>query len=188
MIVPKTPDSSKISHVSTQLSRDCYPLHSPYPFEKSPPGLNVPTDSMTEPPNPNFPKLSSIGEAILENDDYRNDFLTVLTRPTRTVLSRTLQTMSTVVNTEPSSPNPPQCAYRAHNETDPSKRLTYLNIQHPIPIKLEDFPMSPAAETVPTDEHCYSTSNNAPSNAPVSFYRADDPETLPVLSLNQNPL
>jgi hypothetical protein len=86
-------------------------------------------------------------------------------------------TLPTVVKTEPSFPNPPQCAYRSHNETDPSKNLTYLNIQHPVPIKLEDFPMSPAAETVPTDEHCYSTSDNTPSNAPVNFYLADDPET-----------
>jgi hypothetical protein len=39
--------------------------------------------------------------------------------------------------------------------------------------------MSPAAETPPTDEHCYSTSNNTPSNAPVKLYIADDPETLP---------
>ena len=62
-------------------------------------------------------------------------------------------TLPTVVKTKPSSPNPPQCTYRAHNETDPSKCLTYLNIQHPVPIKKEYFPMSPAAETVPTDEH-----------------------------------
>ena len=97
-------------------------------------------------------------------------------------------TLPTVVKTEPSSPNPPQCAYRAHNETDLSKSLTYLNIQHPVPIKLEDFPMSPAAETVPTDEHCYSTSNNAPSNAPVNFYLADDPETLPGSEIDPEPM
>jgi hypothetical protein len=96
-------------------------------------------------------------------------------------------TLPTVVKTESSSPTPPQRAYRAHNETDPSKIFTYLNIQHPVPIKLEDFPMSPAAETVPTDEHCYSTRNNAPSNAPVNFYLADEPEPLPGPEIEPEP-
>jgi hypothetical protein len=66
--------------------------------------------------------------------------------------------------------------------------LTYFNIQHPVPIKFEDLPMSLAADTVPTDEHCYSTSKNAPSNAPVSFYLADDPETLPGTVIEPEPM
>jgi hypothetical protein len=53
---------------------------------------------------------------------------------------------------------------------------------------LEDFPISPAAETVPTDEHCYFTSNNAPSNAPVNFYVADDPEPLPGPEIEPEPM
>jgi hypothetical protein len=93
-------------------------------------------------------------------------------------------TLPTVMKIQPNSPNPPQCAYRAHNETDPSKSLTYLNIQQPFAIKLEDFPMS---ETVPTDEHCYSTSN-APSNAPANFYLADDPEPLPGPAMKPEPM
>jgi hypothetical protein len=104
--------------------------------------------------NQNFSKLSSIDEAILAIYDLVVGFFsTALTRPTRTVLLWT--TLPTVVKTEPSSSNPPQCAYRAHNETDPSKSLTFLKIQHPVSIKFEDFPMSQTAETVPTDEHCY---------------------------------
>jgi hypothetical protein len=133
--------------------------------------------------------LNSIDEdAILGNDDFfKQRFNDSDALDPYCAVVDTAK-LSTVVNTEPSSPNPPQCAYRANNETDPSESLTYLNNQHPIPIKLEDFPMSPAAENVPTDEQCYSTSNIAPSNAPVNFYLANDPGTLPVLSLNQNPL
>jgi hypothetical protein len=44
--------------------------------------------------------------------------------------------------------------------------------------------MSPASETVPTDEHCYSTSNNAP----VNFDLADDPETLPGPEIDPEPM
>ncbi len=48
--------------------------------------------------------------------------------------------------------------------------------------------MSLAAETIPTDEHCYSTSNNAPSNAPVNFFLADDPEPLPGPEIEPEPM
>jgi hypothetical protein len=170
VIAPKTPDSSKISQVSTPQSRDYYPLNSPCSFEKSSPGLNLPADSMTEPPNPMSSKLSSIDEAILDNDDFSKRLFngSGVSDPYCAVVDTAM--LPTVVKTEPSSPNPPQCAYRAHNETDPSKSLTYLNsIQHPVLIKLEDFPISPAAETVPTDEHCMT----------LKLYQ--------VLKLNQNP-
>ena len=64
-----------------------------------------------------------------------------------------------------------------------------MNIQHPVPIKLEDFPMSLAAEADPIDEQCYSTSSdNAPSNAPVNFYLADDPEPLPGPEIEPEPM
>ena len=48
--------------------------------------------------------------------------------------------------------------------------------------------MSLAAETVPTDEHCYSTSNNAPSNATINFYLVDDLETLPGPEIDPEPM
>jgi hypothetical protein len=109
---------------------------------------------MTEPPNQKFSKLSLIDETFLENDDLSQRLLTVLTQsdPYCAVVDTAM--LPTVMKTVPSSPNPPQCAYRAHNVTDPSNSLTYLNIPHPVHIKLEDFPMSPAAKTDPTDEHC----------------------------------
>jgi hypothetical protein len=69
VIAPKTPDSSKISQVSTPLSRDYYPLYCPYPFEKLPPSRISTANSMKEPPNPNFSKLSLIDETILGNND-----------------------------------------------------------------------------------------------------------------------
>ncbi len=178
VIGPKTPDLSKISQVSTPLSRDYYHLHSPSSIEESASTSNFRANSMKSIPYQQNSTLSSIDEAILDNDDFSKRLLigSDASDPYCAVVDTA--TLQTVVKTEPtSSPNPPQCAYRPHNKTDPSKSLTYLNIQHPVPIKLEDFPMSPAAETVPTDEHCYSTSNNAPSNAPVNFYLADDPET-----------
>jgi hypothetical protein len=99
---------------------------------------------MTEPPNPNLSKLSSIDETILENDDLAQRLLNGSDASDPYCAVVDTATLPTVVKTEPSSPNPPQCAYRAHNETDHSQSLTYLNIQHPVPVKLEDFPMSPA--------------------------------------------
>ncbi len=83
---------------------------------------------MTEPPNPIFSKLSSIEETILGNDDLlqRRFNGSDASDPYYAVVDTA--TLSAVVNTEPSSPNPPKYAYRAHNETDPSKSFTYLNI------------------------------------------------------------
>jgi hypothetical protein len=124
-------------------------------------------------------------EAILENDDFSERLFNGSDAPDPYCAAVDTATLSTVV---PSSTNPPPCAYRAHNKTDPSKSFTYLNIQHPDPIKLEDFPMSPAAETVPTDEHCYSTSNNAHLMLLLTFTLLLMTLTLyQVLSLNQNP-
>jgi hypothetical protein len=49
--------------------------------------------------------------------------------------------------------------------------------------------MSLAAEADPIDEQCYSTSSdNAPSNAPVNFYLADDPEPLPGPEIEPEPM
>ena len=49
--------------------------------------------------------------------------------------------------------------------------------------------MSLAAEADPIDEQCYSTSSdNAPSNAPVNFYLADDPERLPGPEIEPEPM
>ena len=70
VIAPKTPDSSKISQVCTPLSRDYYPVYSPCYFDKSPPSPHLPPNSMTDPANQHFSKLSPIHEAILGNDDY----------------------------------------------------------------------------------------------------------------------
>jgi hypothetical protein len=135
-------------------------------------------------PNQRNSTLSSVDEVILDNDDFPKQLFNGSDASDPYCAVVDTATLPTVVKTEPSSPNTPQCAYRAHNETDPIKSLTYLNIQHPVPIKLEDFPMSPASETVPTDEHCYSTSNNAP----VNFDLADDPETLPGPEIDPEPM
>ena len=124
-------------------------------------------------------------EAILENDDFSERLFNGSDAPDPYCAAVDTATLSTVV---PSSTNPPPCANRADNETDPSKSFTYLNIQHPDPIKLEDFPMSPAAESVPTDEHCYSTSNNTHLMLLLTFTLLLMTLTLyQVLSLNQNP-
>ncbi|KAI2497642.1 hypothetical protein MHU86_16829 [Fragilaria crotonensis] len=48
----------------------------------------------------------------------------------------------TVVDGTAIQSSPPQCAYRAHNPTDPSLSSTSLSVQHPVPIKLEDLPSS----------------------------------------------
>ncbi|KAI2500357.1 hypothetical protein MHU86_14100 [Fragilaria crotonensis] len=68
---------------------------------------------------------------------------------------------ATVVRTAVSSPNPQQWACRAHNPTVSSETLTYLDVQHPVPIKLEDLPSSQADDAdVFLADHCYSCSNN----------------------------
>ena len=127
-------------------------------------------------------------EAILENDDFPQRLFNGSDASDPYCAVVDTATLPNVVKTDkPSSPNPPQCAYRAHNETDPSKSFTYLNIQHPDPIKLEDFPMSPAAESVPTDEHCYSTSNMHHLMLPLTFTLLMTLKLYQVLKLNQNP-
>ena len=187
VIAPKTPDSTKLSQVSTPPSPDYDSMYSHSYLEESDSNASFRVNSMTEPPNPNFSKLSSIDEAILENDDFSQRLFNGSDASDPYCAAVDTATLPTVVKTEPSSPNPPQCAYRAHNETDPSQSLTYLDIQHPVSIKLEDFPMSPAAENDLDGEHCYSTCNNAPSNAPVNFYLADDPAALPGSEIEPEP-
>jgi hypothetical protein len=111
VIAPKTPDSSKISQVPTPLSRDYYPLHSPCSFEKSPRSRNSPANSMTEPPNQQNSKLSSIGEAILDNDDFSKRLFngSDASDPYCAVVDTAM--LPTVVKSEPSSPSPPQCTH-----------------------------------------------------------------------------
>ncbi|KAI2508341.1 hypothetical protein MHU86_6015 [Fragilaria crotonensis] len=65
-------------------------------------------------------------------------------------------------------PNPQQWACRAHNPTVSSETLTYLDVQHPVPIKLEDLPSSQADDVFLAD-HCYSCSNNDSTRETVNF-------------------
>ncbi|KAI2501249.1 hypothetical protein MHU86_13193 [Fragilaria crotonensis] len=87
---------------------------------------------------------------------------------------------ATVVRTAVSSPNPQQWACRAHNPTVSSETLTYLDVQHPVPIKLEDLPSSQADDAdVFLADHCYSCSNNDSTRETVNFYPDADPDPLP---------
>jgi hypothetical protein len=187
-IAPKTPDSAKISQVSTPLCSDYDPVYSPCYLEESDPSPNFPVNSMKTIPNRQNSKSSSIQVAILGNDDFVQRLFNGSDASDPYCAAVDTATVPTVVQSAPSCPSPPQWAYRAHNETDPTASLTSLSIQHPVPIKLEDFPMSPAAEDAMNGEYCYSTSNNAPSNAPVNFYPVVDPEILPGPELEPEPM
>jgi hypothetical protein len=76
VIAPKTPDSSKISQVSTPLSRDYYQRHSPSSLEESASTSNFRVNSMKPIPYQQNSTLSSIDEVILDqgsgNNYYRN--------------------------------------------------------------------------------------------------------------------
>ena len=55
-----------------------------------------------------------------------------------------------------------------------------MSLQHPVAIKLEDLPRSPASDSAANvGEFCYFHSNNSPTSAPVNYYHAADPEILP---------
>ncbi|KAI2494747.1 hypothetical protein MHU86_19784 [Fragilaria crotonensis] len=96
---------------------------------------------------------------------------------------------ATVIRTAVSSPNPQQWACRAHNPTISSESLTYLDVQHPVPIKVEDLPSSPADADVDdfVDNHCYSCSNNDSTRETVNFYPDADPDPLPEVANNPDP-
>ena len=102
VIAPNTPDLSKISRLSTPPSRDHNQLHSPSSIEESNCTPNFHVNPMKQVANQNFPKLSSIDEAIWEmmiccNSHASDPYYAVV--DTATLL--------TVVKTESSSPNPP---------------------------------------------------------------------------------
>ncbi|KAI2491685.1 hypothetical protein MHU86_22893 [Fragilaria crotonensis] len=95
---------------------------------------------------------------------------------------------ATVVRTAVSSPNPQQWACRAHNPTVSSETLTYLDVQHPVPIKLEDLPSSQADDAdVFLADHCYSCSNNDSTRETVNFYPDADPDPLPEVANDPDP-
>ncbi|KAI2513989.1 hypothetical protein MHU86_373 [Fragilaria crotonensis] len=94
---------------------------------------------------------------------------------------------ATVVRTA-ASPNPQQWACRAHNPTVSSETLTYLDVQHPVPIKLEDLPSSQADDAdVFLADHCYSCSNNDSTRETVNFYPDADPDPLPEVANDPDP-
>ena len=95
---------------------------------------------------------------------------------------------ATVVRTAVSSPNPQQWACRAHNPTISSESLTYLDVEHPVPIKLEDLPSSSADDVDDfVDNHCYSCSNNDSTRETVNFYPDADPDPLPEVANDPDP-
>ncbi|KAI2500133.1 hypothetical protein MHU86_14339 [Fragilaria crotonensis] len=98
----------------------------------------------------------------------------------------------TVVDGTAIQSSPPQCAYRAHNPTDPSLSSTSLSVQHPVPIKLEDLPLFPDPDCADVGENYYSPSDNSPTKPSVNFYPASDPvpdpEVLPEVEIMPEPM
>jgi hypothetical protein len=135
---PKTPESSKISRAFYSICTDYLPFCSActlWESTPSPPNPTLPSNSSNEAFDRKISKSSSSSD-----DQYCTENDTV--------------PKANVVNTEPSCPSTPQWAYRVHNQTDPTKSLAYLGVQHPLPIQGEDLPRSPSEEEAEIGEHC----------------------------------
>ena len=121
-----------------------------------------------------------IADIIFDKNDFAECLLNASDKLDSYCAADATANVSTVVDTTVTYHSPPQWAYRAHNPTDPSLSSASLSVQHPVAIKLEDLPCSPASDCAANvGEFCYFHSNNSPTSAPVNYYPAADPAILP---------
>ena len=184
---PKTGDSTKTPYAAPPQSPDYYTVYSPCSFGESKSSPNLHADSTINASNDQISQSSPISDAILEHNDFAKQLFNGSDASDSYFAASDTTNKTTVVKTEPTYPSPPQWAYRASNPTDPSKSLTYLDTVHPVPIKLEYFPRSPATDDDFIGPHCYSCSNNESTREHFNFYPDAAPDPLPELPNEPDP-
>ncbi|KAI2511661.1 hypothetical protein MHU86_2727 [Fragilaria crotonensis] len=192
----KTPDSVQTPLASPPQSPDNRRIHSPcYPETPSPrPNFNdhSATDAPTRPFSPSAPHLDDSFE-LDTHIHFAPRFLTAAELASESYCADDdTVNASTVVDSTVAYSSPPRWAYRAHNPTDPSLSSASLSVQHPVAIKLEDLPRSPASDCADVGENYYSPSDNSPTKPSVNFYPASDPvpdpEILPEVEIMPEPM
>jgi hypothetical protein len=187
-IKPNIPDSPKTPTATSPTCFDLFPNYSPCSFPESHPVATSDNNSATLDSVQKFSTSSPIPDVILEISDFaKRPFNGSDASPSYCAAVDT-ENAATVVRTAVSSPNPQQWACRAHNPTISSESLTYLDVQHPVPIKLEDLPSSPADDADDfLANHCCYCSNNDSTRETVNFYPDADPDPLPEVANDPDP-
>ncbi|KAI2492224.1 hypothetical protein MHU86_22318 [Fragilaria crotonensis] len=167
---------------------ELYPEYSPCSFPESDPEPTRNDNSTTLDSVSKFSTSSPIPDVVLEISDSVKRSVNGSNASLSYCAAVDTGNAATVVRTAVSSPNPQQWACRAHNPTVSSETLTYLDVQHPVPIKLEDLPSSQADDAdVFLADHCYSCSNNDSTRETVNFYPDADPDPLPEVANDPDP-
>ncbi|KAI2500908.1 hypothetical protein MHU86_13569 [Fragilaria crotonensis] len=167
---------------------ELYPEYSPCSFPESDPEPTRDDNSTTLDSVSKFSTSSPIPDVVLEISDSVKRPVNGPNASLSYCAAVDTGNAATVVRTAVSSPNPQQWACRAHNPTVSSETLTYLDVQHPVPIKLEDLPSSQADDAdVFLADHCYSCSNNDSTRETVNFYPDADPDPLPEVANDPDP-
>ncbi|KAI2496560.1 hypothetical protein MHU86_17952 [Fragilaria crotonensis] len=168
-IPPKTPTATSPTFY------ELYPEYSPCSFPESDPEPTRDDNSTTLDSVSKFSTSSPIPDVVLEISDSVKRPVNGPNASLSYCAAVDTGNAATVVRTAVSSPNPQQWACRAHNPTVSSETLTYLDVQHPVPIKLEDLPSSQAddADVFLADHYPLPEVANDPDPEPMDIVEDD---------------
>ncbi|KAI2495757.1 hypothetical protein MHU86_18732 [Fragilaria crotonensis] len=174
-IKPAIPDSPKIPTATSPTFYELYPEYSPCSFPESDPEPTRNDNSTTLDSVSKFSTSSPIPDVVLEISDSVKRSVNGSNASLSYCAAVDTGNAATVVRTAVSSPNPQQWACRAHNPTVSSETLTYLDVQHPVPIKLEDLPSSQAddADVFLADHYPLPEVANDPDPEPMDIVEDD---------------